>query len=77
MSTMVETVVGVAHLSVEERAAFIALVRQLEHELFPESSGLQVGPELTNLAAVEHLNELRARLGWLQVDAAGRWRWPV
>jgi hypothetical protein len=75
--TMTEAVAGgMTQLSVEERAATIALVRQLEHELFLECPGWLGGPDAVDLAAVERLNGLRAGLGWLQVDPAGRWRWP-
>jgi hypothetical protein len=75
--TMTETVVGDrAQLSVEERASTIARVRQLEHELFLERPGWLGGPDAVDLAAVERLNGLRTTLGWLQVDPAGRWRWP-
>lgn len=76
------TLLGVAELSEAEKIATIALVRALEHELFGEGAD-PVGRyhparryPLAGGAPVEHLNELRAQLGWLEVDSSGHWRWP-
>jgi hypothetical protein len=73
MSTMTGTMVTAASLTSQERATAIALVRQLEHDLFDEGPAR---PDLTGYAAVDRLNELRTSLGWLEVDPNGRWRWP-
>ena len=61
---------GAAEASVQERTPTVALVRALQHELFADGSGQP------NAAALEHLNDLRTGLGWLEVDASGQWRWP-
>lgn len=53
------------------------MVRQLEHDLFDEGPARPDMTTTTAYAAVERLNELRIRLGWLEVDPDGRWRWPA
>ena len=62
---------GAAEVSVREGTLTVALVRALQHELFADGSGQP------NAAALEHLNDLRTALGWLEVDASGQWRWPA
>jgi hypothetical protein len=47
-----------------------ALIRELQRAVFAD------GSEQPNAAALEHLNDLRTALGWLEVDASGQWRWP-
>jgi hypothetical protein len=70
MSVTGGILLGAAELRVEERTATPALVRALQHELFAGGSR-QPGP-----AALQHLNDLRTALGWLEVDSSGEWRWP-
>ncbi len=62
---------GAAEVSVREGTLTVALVRALQHELFADGSGQP------NAAALEHLNDLRTALGWLEVDGSGQWRWPA
>jgi hypothetical protein len=66
--------VGPAQLSVEEKNATVALVRELEHELFAAGSGEGGQP---SEAALGYLNLLRTTLGWLEVDSSGQWLWPA
>ena len=69
MSVTGGMLLGAAPMSVEERTTAVALVRDLEHELF--------GPGgQPSEAVVQDLNQLRATLGWLGVDSSGQWRWP-
>jgi hypothetical protein len=70
LKAVVMSIPGGLLLSVEERTATPALVRALQHELFAD------GSEHVSLAALEHLNNLRTALGWLEVDSLGQWRWP-
>jgi hypothetical protein len=64
-------------LTNQEKTAAVARVRWLEQQLF-DGDG-QVRRRVSRAQAqtiVDELNELRATLGWLEVDLAGRWRWP-
>jgi hypothetical protein len=64
-------------LTSQEKTAAVARVRWLEQRLF-DGDG-QVRRRVSRDQAqtiVDELNELRAALGWLEVDLAGRWRWP-
>ena len=64
-------------LTDKEKTAAVARVRWLEQQLF-DGDG-QVRRRVSRDRAqmiVDGLNELRATLGWLEVDLAGRWRWP-
>ena len=66
-----------ARLTSQEKTAAVARVRWLEQQLF-DGDG-QVRRRVSRDQAqtiVDELNELRATLGWLEVDLAGRWRWP-
>ena len=77
MSMMAGTLVREAPLTYQERTTTIALVRQLEHDLFDERPARPDVTTPTAYAAVERLNQLRTRLGWLEVDLDGQWRWPA
>ncbi len=66
MSIAAETVVGGIELTLQERTAAIASVRQLEHRVFVDGRP----------GAIDELNELRSSLGWLEIDMDGCWRWP-
>jgi biopolymer transport protein ExbB/TolQ len=60
-----------------EKTAAVAKVRYLEQELFDQEGHIRRG--ITRAAAentVEIVNGLRQRLGWLEIDLEGRWRWP-
>lgn len=73
------------------RLAVLAGVQHLQHELFaddasgPTETTGATGAGVTTPTGLGHdapgclvreLNELRATLGWLPVDAGGRWCWP-
>ena len=61
-----------------EKAEAIALVQQMEHDTFDENGHLRSGiDQATAERVVAEINQLRHRLGWLEVDLQGRWRWPV
>jgi hypothetical protein len=64
------SITGGLLVSVEERTATPALVRARQREL------LAAGSQQVSPAALEHLNNLRTALGWLEVDSIGQWRWP-
>jgi hypothetical protein len=70
------TLVRAVELSAEEKTATIGQVRKLEHELFPEGWEPAGRSHLPRPVPVDGMNELRVRLGWLEVDPWGRWRWP-
>jgi hypothetical protein len=76
MSITGGTLVRAVGLSVEERTATVGLVRELERGLFPQGWEPSGRVHLPHPVQVERLNELRVRLGWLQVDPWGCWRWP-
>lgn len=64
-------------LTSQQKTAAVTRVRWLERELF-DADG-QVRRRVTcerAQAIVDELNRLRVSLGWLEVDLAGRWRWP-
>lgn len=77
MSITAGTMIREVALTVQERTAAIVLVRQLERELFDERPARPDVTRSAGQASVEHLNQLRTTLGWLEVDPAGRWRWPA
>jgi hypothetical protein len=63
-------------LTPEKKTAAITRVRGLERDLFdggPACRQLSGGGDETVIA---ELNQLRAALGWLEIDGDGRWRWP-
>ena len=64
-------------LSPADKTATVTRVRCLERETFDDRGKIRRG---MSLAAVEELvaliNDLRRRLGWLEIDLDGRWRWP-
>ncbi len=63
-------------LTPEEKAAAITRVRWLERDLLDVG---RVCPQLSRHGAeavIAELNQLRAALGWLEIDMDGRWRWP-
>jgi hypothetical protein len=64
-------------LSKHEKTAAVTKVRWLEQQLFDGDGQVRrhVSREQAH-AIVDELNRLRATLGWLEVDLAGRWRWP-
>jgi hypothetical protein len=64
-------------LTNQEKTAAVTRVRWLEHQLFDADGQVRrrVRREQAQ-AIVDELNQLRATLGWLEVDLAGRWRWP-
>jgi hypothetical protein len=66
-----------APLSNQEKTAAVTRVRWLEQQLFDGDGQVRrrVSQEQAQ-AIVGELNQLRATLGWLEVDLAGRWRWP-
>jgi hypothetical protein len=64
-------------LTNQQKTAAVTRVRWLEQQLF-DADG-QVRRRVSRdqgQTIVDELNELRATLGWLEVDLAGRWRWP-
>jgi hypothetical protein len=64
-------------ISPTEKTAAVAKVRYLEQDLFDQDGHIRRG--VTRTAAEETvalINDLRHRLGWLQIDLEGRWRWP-
>jgi hypothetical protein len=65
-----------APLTSEEKTAAIARVRWLERDLFQDGQVRRRISRDTAEAVVAELNQLRASLGWLEVDLEGRWRWP-
>jgi hypothetical protein len=64
-------------LTNREKTAAVTRVRWLEQQLFDGDGQVRrrVSREHAQ-AIVDDLNQLRATLGWLEVDLAGRWRWP-
>jgi hypothetical protein len=65
-----------AGLSGPAKTAAVTKVRCLEHELF-EDGHVRAGITHKNaVEVIDELNQLRAALGWLEVDLDGRWRWP-
>lgn len=71
---------------IKGRLAVLARLQHLQHELFADDlagpTGLDgpadpIGIDSEALGhLVRELNELRSALGWLPVDAGGRWCWP-
>ncbi len=64
-------------MSPVEKTAAVANVRYLEQELFDHEGHIRRG--VTRAAAgntVGQINDLRHKLGWLEIDLEGRWRWP-
>lgn len=63
-------------MTAAQKVAAVATVRCLEHDLF---DGDRIRRALSR-DQVEHLvvkiNNLRAALGWLEIDLDGKWRWP-
>jgi hypothetical protein len=60
-----------------EKTAAVTKVRHLERQLFDDGGHIRRG--VTPVQAEEIvalINDLRLALGWLEVDLAGRWRWP-
>jgi hypothetical protein len=76
MSVTGGTLVRAVELSSEEKTATVARVRKLERELFPEGWEPAGRSYVLRPVPVDCLNELRTRLGWLEVDPWGRWLWP-
>jgi hypothetical protein len=70
MSVTGGILLGSAGPDVEERIVTPALIRELQRAVFGD------GSEQPSAAALEHLNDLRTALGWLEVDSSGQWRWP-
>jgi hypothetical protein len=64
-------------LTSQQKTAAVTRVRWLERELFDSDGQVRrrVSCERAQ-AIVDELNRLRVSLGWLEVDLAGRWRWP-
>jgi hypothetical protein len=49
----------------------------LEHELFDGDGHVRRRVSREHATAiVDELNQLRATLGWLEIDLEGHWRWP-
>jgi hypothetical protein len=66
-----------ARLTSQEKTAAVARVRWLEQQLFDGDGHVRRRVSRDQAQAiVDELNRLRATLGWLEVDLAGRWRWP-
>jgi hypothetical protein len=63
-------------LTSQEKTAAIARVRWLEREVFEDGQVRRRVSRHTAEVAVEEINQLRAALGWLEIDLEGRWRWP-
>jgi hypothetical protein len=64
-------------LSQREKTAAVARVRWLEHELFDGDGHVRRRVSREHATAiVDELNQLRATLGWLEIDLEGHWRWP-
>jgi hypothetical protein len=71
-----ERICHLARLSGPAKTAAVTKVLCLEHELF-EDGHVRAGiTHKSAVAVVDELNQLRATLGWLEVDLDGRWRWP-
>ena len=66
-----------AGLSGPAKTAAVTKVRCLEHELFEDGHVRAGVTPKTALEVIDELNQLRAALGWLEVDLDGRWRWPI
>jgi hypothetical protein len=64
-------------LTGQEKTTAVTRVRWLEQRLFDGDGHVrrQVSREQAQ-AIVDELNQLRAILGWLEIDLEGRWRWP-
>jgi hypothetical protein len=64
-------------MSPVEKTAAVANVRYLEQELFDHEGHIR---RAVTRAAAENtvglINDLRHKLGWLEIDLEGRWRWP-
>jgi hypothetical protein len=63
-------------LTSEEKTAAIARVRWLEREVFQDGQVRRRVSRHTAEVAFQEINQLRAALGWLEIDLEGRWRWP-
>jgi hypothetical protein len=63
-------------LTGQEKTAAVTRVRWLEHQLFEDGQVRRRITRETAQAIVDELNQLRAALGWLEIDLEGRWRWP-
>ena len=59
-----------------EKTAAVTRVRWLEQQLFEDGQVRRRITRETAQAIVDELNQLRAALGWLEIDLEGRWRWP-
>ena len=65
-------------LSPVDKTTALTKVRYLERELLDDDGHVRKGMTAARAdEIVDLINELRRALGWLEIDLAGRWRWPA